>query len=197
MLSSRRKKGPSFFLIVKLAVFLETCFYHPLRSYRIDLITCTLIVTNNCRHLYVVPWGFLILDSMRENWQIKFISERLAFSSETCVFNFSTTFFCYRKDLITCTITVKLSHGDRYFVPWDLSFSIIRGKKGQNFFFTGTIALFWKLVSNGLLRIIKTTSYLAEKLPKYLGKPNKKLLGTCHARQNEKKLPKKFSSYQS
>ena len=51
---------------------------------------------------------------------------------------------CYRNDLITSAVIVRIPFGPLQIVPWGVSHSIIREKRGQNLFFSGKFAFFFK-----------------------------------------------------
>ena len=55
-LDHTRKIGPKTSVIVKTAFFWNVCFYRPLRSYGIDLITPKLNARNSCGPLNFIPW---------------------------------------------------------------------------------------------------------------------------------------------
>ena len=59
-------------------------------------------------------------------------------------FFFQQPLRCYRNDLLTSTVIVRILFGPLWIVTWGLSHSIKREKLGQNLFFTGKVAFFFK-----------------------------------------------------
>ena len=54
----REKTGQKLFFTGKNAIFFENlCFQQPLRFYRNDLVTSTVIVKSPCGPLWIIPWG--------------------------------------------------------------------------------------------------------------------------------------------
>ena len=67
-LDNTRKKGPLFFFLTgKIAFFFEKLFFQqPLKSWRNDIITSTVIVKELFWHLKTVPWGLSQLILLRK-----------------------------------------------------------------------------------------------------------------------------------
>ena len=165
-----RKKRPELFFHWKDCLFLsKVCvFQQPLRCYRSEQITSTVVVRIPFGPLQIFPWGLSDSIIREKQGQNNFFLERLPFFSKLYVFQ--QLLRCYRSDLITCTKNVGIFFGPLQTVPWVLSPSIIR-EKSQNLFFTRKIAFFQKFVFNNLLDSLKfdlITSAVRLKLPRGL-----------------------------
>ena len=145
ILDNTRKKGQNlFFSLERLPFFKALCFQQPLGFLRIWPYYFRSKIRVPRGHLQSVFLRFVILDNsiMREKGQDLFFTRRIAFFSK--IYVFKKPLRCYRSDLMTSTVIVRIPCGPLQSVPWDLSYSIIR-EKGQNLFFTGKIAFFSKL----------------------------------------------------
>ena len=165
-----RKKGPKQFLTGKIAFFSKVwVFQQLLRCYRSDLRTCTKIVGILFGPLQIVPWG-LSHSIIREKMAKTFFSlERLLFFSKLCVFQ--QLLRCYRSDVITSTVIVRIPFGPLQNVPWGLSHSIIREKGPKSFFHWKVCLFFQKFVFNNLLDFLNfdlNTSAVKLNLPRGL-----------------------------
>ena len=71
------------------------------------------------------------------------------------IFCFQESIRCYRNDLLISTVNVRIPCGPLLTFRQGLSHSMVRGQIGQNLFFTGKFAFFFKkdFVSNKLLGV--------------------------------------------
>ena len=104
-----RKNRPKIFLYWKVCLFFNLCFQQPLRCYRNDLVSSIVFVRTPCWASQIVSWG-LSHSKMGEK-----IGQKL-FSLEIMHFFFESLCFqqprrCYRNDLVTSTVIVKISCG--------------------------------------------------------------------------------------
>ena len=140
------RKRPKSFLHWKDCLFFSKLyvFQQLLRCYRSDLITSTKIVGIPFWTLTKCPLRFVTLDYTRKNAKIFFSLESLPFFSKICFqqplrfFKIWSYYFRSETQITSWTLT-KCSL--RFVI---LDNSIIGEKKGQNLFFTGKIAFFFK-----------------------------------------------------
>ena len=82
-----KKQAKIFSSLESFLFFQNLCFQQPLRCYRNDLVTSTVIVKIPCGFLWIVPWG--LSDSIKREkiGQKLFLSWKFAFFSKNCVCN--------------------------------------------------------------------------------------------------------------
>ena len=84
------------------------------------------------------------------------------------IFCFQQPLRCFRNDLLTSTVIVRIPCGPLKVVPWRLSRSIIRENSGQKTFFTGKFAFFFKsLCFQRLLSVEEMILYLPQQLSEH------------------------------
>ena len=127
----------------------------------------------NCRNTFWTltncPVRFVTLDYSREKGQNFFFTGKIAFFFKTLCF--PTTSWCYRSDVITSTVIVRILFGPLQNVPWGLSHSIIREKGPKSFFHCKVCLFFQKFVFNNLLDFLNfdlNTSAVKLNLPRGL-----------------------------
>ena len=161
------KKAKIFFSLERLPFFSKFCvFKQPLRCYRIDLISSTVIVGLPFGALQTVP-GVLSPSIIREKKAKTFFHWKdWLFFSKLCVFQ--QLLRCYRSDVITSTVIVGTPFGHFQNVPWGLSHSIIREKMPKAFFHWKVCLFIQKFVFHNLSDFLKfdlITSAVKLKLP--------------------------------
>ena len=97
---------------------------------------------------------FSTLDNSRKNGPITFLHWEVCLFFNLC---FQQPLRCYRNDLATSTVIVRIPCWASKTVPWALSHSIMGEKIGQNLFFTGKFAFFSKKI------VLSTTSLVLQK----------------------------------
>ena len=149
---------------------------------------------SNCRNTFWsltnCPLSFVTFDYTKKSPKTFLHWKDCLFLSKVCVFQ--QPLRCYRSDLITSTVFVGLPFGPLQFVPWGLSHSIIRERKGQNNFLLERL-LFSKIcVFQQLLRCYRSdliTSTVIVGIP--FGHLQNVLWGLSHSIIREK-MPKSF-----
>ena len=121
-----------------------------------------------------------------KKWVTKFFTGKCHFLQK-CVF--STTSMCYRSDLTTSTVFVRIPFRHLHIVPWGVSHSITREEIGQNLFFTGKVAFFSSkiCVFNNLLGPIELILFLPQQMPEHLVALINSFLRFFYTRYYEKK----------
>ena len=106
-LENARKNMPKAFLQWKacLNFFKILCFQQPLRCYKNDLVTSTVIVRSSCGLLWIIPWGLSHSIMQEKIGQKLFFTGKIAFFFQRLCFQ--QPFRCYRNDLVTSTLVVK------------------------------------------------------------------------------------------
>ena len=113
------------FLHWKVCLFLKNLYFQqPLRCYRNDLVTSP----SNCQKalltLIIRPLGLVTLDTSRKITLEAFLQWKCClFFNSLC---FQQPLMCYRNDLVTSTVIVRIACWPLYFIPWDLLHSILR-----------------------------------------------------------------------
>ena len=84
-----KKYRPKSFLHRKECIFFfeKLCFQQPLRYYRNDLVTSTVIVRSPCGLLWINYWGLPHSMNREKIQQTLFFTGTFAFFSKICVFN--------------------------------------------------------------------------------------------------------------
>ena len=108
-LDNTRKNRRKDFVTLKLAVFLNVCFYQPLRTQGIDLINCTQIVKKPLWTLIICTLRFFIPDSMRKKMPPFYSHLKDSLCSKKLYFQ--QPLRCYRNDLINRTKIAKIPCG--------------------------------------------------------------------------------------
>ena len=138
------KKAKIFFSLERLPFFSKIYVSKkPLRCYRSDIITSTVIVRIPSVPLQTVPWGLSHSIIQKKTDQNTFLLERLLFFQK---FVFNNLWDSQNFVLITSAVIVRLPRGPLKSVPWGLSYSIKREKTGQ-IFVSGQKAFFEKFGS--------------------------------------------------
>ena len=149
-----------------------------------DLQKCFCVFRSNCQiSLWTLTNCFLrfvTINDEGKNGPKTFVIVKTAFFE---IFFFYRLLRYQRRDLIICTISVKLPHVPWQVVHWRLSCSIKWEKLGQTLFFTGKIAFSSKTsVFNSLLVLKEMILSLPQKLSKCLLDPYKLLLDVSPVR---------------
>ena len=164
----REKIGQKLFFTGKSAFFFQIFFVfkHPLRCYRNDLVTSTVVVKLPFGPLKTVLRGLSYSIMREKRRQNLFFARKSLFFENIC---FQQPLRCYRNGLVTPTVIVRTPFGPFLVVTWDLSHSIKREKIGQKLFFTGKTAFLFNffLFQQPLrcYRIDPVTSTVIVKLP--------------------------------
>ena len=123
---------------------------------------------NTLRTFISCSLRFVTLEKAIKVGQSLFFTGKIAFFSQILCFQRPRR--CYRKDLVSSVVTVKLPFRFLLIVPCGLSHSIMPGKQGPNLFFTGKNAFFFKnLCFQQLLRcnrIDPVTSTVIVRIPR-------------------------------
>ena len=113
----------------RLPFFSKICFQQPLRCYKNDPLTCTMIGRRPCAAKKKCCSRSVMLGNTRQSWPI-FFTGKIAFFEQI----FCRPLRSWKNDRITCTIFNMLPSGPLSVVPWVLSNSIVPEKVGLLFF---------------------------------------------------------------
>ena len=152
-----RKNRPKTLFTWKFAFFFKSfCFQQLLRYYRINPVTSTVIVKKLCWPDQGVNWGLSHSWMRQKIGQNLFFTGKFAFSFKKLCFQ--QLLMCYRINPVTSTVIVKIPCGPSYIVPWGMSHSRMREKKGQKLFSLESLPFFSKVrVFNNFLCVTELT----------------------------------------